>query len=76
VKLTDHVVCGDLFLVPKEVLILLENIGVLIDPRDLPLPSLVWGYDAWKGGGLPPPIVLLVPEHPPLRPIVSVGVTQ
>ena len=75
-KLTHHVVCGDLFLVPKEVLILLENIGVLIDPRDLPLPSLVWGYDAWKGGGLPPPIVLLVPEHPPLRPIVSVGVTQ
>ena len=75
-KLTNHVVCGDLFLVPEEVLILLENIGVLIDPRDLPLPSLVWGYDAWKGGGLPAPIVLLVPEHPPLRPIVSVGVTQ
>ena len=73
-KLTDHVVCCNLFLIPEEVLILLENIGVLIDPRDLPLPSLVWGYDAGKGRGLPAPIVLLVPEHAPLRPIVSVGV--
>ena len=73
-KLTDHVVCGDLFLVPEEVLILFENIGFLIDPRDLALPSLVWGDDAGKGGGLPPPIVLLVPEHPSLRPIVGVGI--
>ena len=75
-KLTNHVICGDLLLVPEEVLILLENVGVLIYPRDLPLPSLVWRDNAGKGGGLLPPIVLLVPEHAPLRPIISVGVTQ
>lgn len=75
VKLTHHVVCGDLFLIPEEVLILFENIGVLINPRDLSLPSLVLGHDAWKGGGLPPK-VLLVPEHPTLRSIVSVCVAQ
>ena len=75
-KLTHHVVCGDLLLVPpEEVLILFENIGVLINPRDQPLPSLVWGHDARHGGGLPP-IVLVVLEHPTLRTIVSAGVVQ